>query len=256
MRILILMLLALLFLTKPATSAPAYNSDAVSFTDTAPGTGTITHGFTQGSGSGNLMLIVVLGYEASVVWSVSYNGVGMTRLRETVNSAAVTSIFYLSAPATGTNNVTYSAPAGYYTSPVSAMIFSYSGTNGIGSANDNVASPSGSPFPTSITLTPSTSTSTIFGVGHLSAGGCGGASWTLSTNLGTSRYVFYAAHNNPKGIGFVDYAPGSTSNFSQTLTFTASCYSGSVMAGMLTEILASGAAPASDGTHRRRRGRS
>jgi len=255
---LLALLLALLFAGQVA-AAPSYNSDAVNFTDAAPGTGTITHSFTQGSGSGNLILFVAIAYETNSPssWSPAFNGVTLTVAQKASQSNTFTDVYYLTNPPTGTFNLTYSPTGGYFAGPVGMMAFSYSGASGIGSFNSTKTSPTGSPFPTSLTLTPSTSTSTILGVDHIAAGGCNGATWTLSTNPGTSRFVFYSGQNNPKGVGFVDYAPGSTSNYTQTLTFTASCSSSSTKTTQLIEILASGAAPpAADGSHRRRRGRS
>jgi hypothetical protein len=235
----------LLALAVGLNAAPSYNSDAVSFTDAAPGTGTITHAFTQGAGSGNLMLVVAIAYEtnSATSWNAAFNGATMTAVRKDSQSNTFTDIYVLQSPATGTFNITYSPTGGYFAGPVGMMAFSYSGVNGTGATNGTIGSPTGSPFPINITLTPSTSSGTVVGVGHIAAGGCNGATWTLSANPGTSRYVFYSAQNNPKGFGFMDYSPGSTSNYNQTITFTASCSSSSTMTGSLVELLDSGATP-------------
>lgn len=224
-------------------SAPTYNSDATVFTNGAPGIGSITNAFTETTGSG-LILFVAIEYEAATTWSVTYNGTAMSVARRGDNSGSCYSdVFYLTNPATGSNNVVYTPSPNYYTGSLSAVVWSYSGSSGIGATNANIATPTGSPWPVNVTITPISSASILVGFANALCS-CTNAP-TLAQANGSNRYTTAVTQTNHHFMGFGDWAAASTSMVSQSLTYTASgCTSyGSNVVGQMVEVLGPAGSP-------------
>jgi len=224
-------------------AAPAYNADSVVFTDAAPGTASITHSFTQTTGSG-LILFVAIEYESATNWSATYNGAAMAVARRGDNTgSAYSDVFYLVNPATGANSVVYTPNPNYYTGALSSVIWSYNGASGIGASNANVATPSGSPWPVSVTITPTSLTSILVCFANELCS-CTNAP-TLAQTHGTNRLTTAVAQTNHHFLGFGDWAAASTSTVYQSLTYTASGCTGygSNVVGQMIEVMASGGSP-------------
>lgn len=179
------------------------NASFQTFTDHSGSTDTVSH--TTGNGSDRLLVVTASAYGSTpvTVSGITYNGVSMTLIGTKLESTNFrTTMYYLLAPSTGTNNVVVTYTTGDYNTRTCVSVASYTGVEQSGQPDGSVtaSSASTSSFTTTSTVTDS-GCWLILGAIGLRNNLAGGTGTTRRTNPADTVCAWIFDSNGTVGTG-------------------------------------------------------